>query len=146
MLARLASAALLSFALCGVASAQSKSADPNATPPKFQKQFPFGFQWTAISINGKGIADNRPTLQVDDQLRARGFAGCNTYSATSFPLQQQRFAVGPLAVTRKACDNSVMALEKAFLVALRTAAHWDIKDGALVIEGPNGQIKFDRAL
>ncbi len=146
MIARLASAALLSFALCGVAFAQNKPADPNATPPKLQKQFPFGFQWTASSVNGKAVSSNRPTLQVDDQLRARGFAGCNTYSATSFPLQQQRFAVGPLAVTRKACDSSVMALEKSFLVALRTAARWDLKDGFLIIEGPNGQIKFERAL
>ena len=77
---------------------------------------------------------------------AKGFGGCNTFSATAYPLQQQRFAVGPVAVTKRACEKDVMERERVFLVLLRTAAVWDVKDGQLLITGNNGQLKFDRAL
>ncbi|MCP8939173.1 META domain-containing protein [Alsobacter sp. SYSU M60028] len=150
MLVRLLHAAAFTLAFGGVALAQSAPlADPKAGAggvPKAQKQFPLNFQWTASSLNGKPYSGTRPTLQIDDQLRARGFAGCNTFSATAYPLQQQRLAVGPLAVTRKGCDPGVMALEKSFLVALRTAARWDLKDGYFVVEGPNGELRFERGL
>lgn len=157
MSARLSTAiAALAFAglwSCG-ASAQmqrpspAKPAGDSDVPSltKQQKQFPVGMQWTLVTLNGKTVSENRPTVMIDDALRARGFAGCNTFSATAYPLNQQRFAVGPIAVTKRACDKGVMDLEKTFLVLFRTGAVWDLKDGQLVIQGNNGQLKFERAL
>ena len=113
---------------------------------KQPKQFPVGMQWTLVSLNGKTVSDNRPTLMIDDALRARGFGGCNTFSATAYPLNQQRFAVGPIALTKRSCDKGVMDLERTFLVLFRTAAVWDTKDGQLVIQGNNGMLRFERAL
>lgn len=148
MSARLLHAAAILIALGGTALAQSAPSpvDPKGGVPGAQKQFPLGKQWTAYSLGGKTFSGVRPSLQIDDQLRARGFAGCNTFSATAYPLAQQRIAVGPIAVTRKACDGPVMALEKSFLLALRTGARWDLKDGYFVIEGPNGELRFERGL
>jgi heat shock protein HslJ len=111
-----------------------------------EKQFPLGSSWTASSLNGRPFGGERPSMTLDDQLRAKGFAGCNTYSATAFPLRQQGFAVGPVAVTRRACDAASMATERAFLVALRTAQRWDLVGGQLVLRGQNAEIRFDRAL
>jgi heat shock protein HslJ len=110
------------------------------------KQFPIGMQWTLVSMNGKAVGDNRPTMMIDEALRARGFAGCNTFSATAYPLPQQRIAVGPIALTRKACDKGVMERERAFLVVLRTAQAWDVKDGQLILGGQNGELRFERTL
>jgi heat shock protein HslJ len=114
--------------------------------PRPEKQFPLGAAWSAVSVGGKPVSGERPSLLVDDQLRAKGFGGCNTYSATAYPLNQQGLAVGPVAVTRRACDGGQMNSERAFLVALRGARKWDLVEGRLVITGVAGEIRFERAL
>jgi heat shock protein HslJ len=76
----------------------------------------------------------------------RGFAGCNTFSATSYPLRQQGLAVGPFALTKKTCDKGIMASERAFLTALRGAARWDSDGKELVVKGTAGDLKFERVL
>ena len=110
------------------------------------KQFPIGMQWTLVSVSGKPVTDNRPTVMIDEALRARGFAGCNTFSATAYPLAQQRIAVGPIAVTKRGCDKGLMEREKAFLVLFRTSQAWDVKDGQLILGGQNGELRFERTL
>ena len=125
-----------------------------ATPPsgnpvpqsKRDKVFDVGSTWIAISLNGKPFAGERPSLTIDKQFQARGFGGCNTFMATAYPLREQRFAVGPLALTKKACDKSVMAAEQQFFVALRHSAQWDIVGSSLVIKTQNGELKFERGL
>ena len=113
--------------------------------PQARKQFPFGAQWLAVSLNGQRYdTADRPALSIDSQMRARGFGGCNTFSATSYPLNQQRFAVGPLALTKKNCDAKIMERERAFLIALRTAQQWDVKEGALILVGQGGELRFER--
>ncbi len=113
--------------------------------PQARKVFPFGAQWLAVSLNGKRYDMNdRPALNIDSQMRARGFGGCNTFSATSYPLNQQRFAVGPIALTKKACTPALMELEREFLVALRTAQQWDLSGGALILRGQAGELRFER--
>ena len=117
-----------------------------ATKPT-EKIFPLDSIWTAVSINGKPFGgSDRPSFIIDKQYRARGYGGCNTFAATAFPLREQHLAVGPLALTKKSCDKSLQASEQAFLVALRTAAQWDLVGSQLVIKSPNGELRFDRAL
>jgi heat shock protein HslJ len=148
--------ALFASSLIGAGVAEAQNARSQARPTqdndsivpqaRTEKQFPLGSAWTVISINNKPISGERPTLIVDDQLRGKGFAGCNTYSATAYPLREQGFAVGPVAVTRKACDGAASANERAFLVALRGARKWDMVNGQIVIQGVAGEIRFERAL
>ncbi len=152
---RIAALAVLATFACTSFEAQAQSrkqqreaaaAQQNAPPPKQEKQFPLGGSWTAVSISGKPPGSNRPTLQVDENLRGTGFAGCNIFSATAYPLREQAFAVGPIALTKKACDAGQMASERAFLVALRAAQKWDLVDGRLVITGGAGELRFERGL
>ena len=111
------------------------------------KRFPLGMAWIAVSMNGKTISGTeRPGFTLDDQFRVQGFGGCNSFQTTAFPLREQGIAVGPLALTKRSCDKSVMAAEMAFLTALRTSAKWDTQVGTLVIKGPNGELKFERSL
>jgi heat shock protein HslJ len=151
-------AVLAVAALCGFGSvpAEAQNAGRNPRTPAQddnpvpqaarEKQFPLGAAWSAISINGKPVGGERPTLVVDEQLRAKGFAGCNTFSATAFPLREQGFVVGPVAVTRKTCEGGANANERAFLVALRGSRKWDLEGGRLVLQGAAGELRFERAL
>jgi heat shock protein HslJ len=111
-----------------------------------EKTFPLGASWSAVSMNGKSIADRRATLQVDPSLRGTGFGGCNTFSASAYPMRQQGFAVGPLALTKRSCDKGASEFERSYLMALRAARSWDIVNGKLVIKGGAGELQFDRGI
>lgn len=114
-------------------------------PKKIEKNFPLGKNWIAVSLNGKRYGGaERPSFVLDSQFRARGFGGCNTFSAVAFPLRDMGIAVGPLALTRRACDKGVQSAETAYLSALRYAQKWDIINGQLVMKGPAGELRFDR--
>ncbi len=111
------------------------------------KIFPLGSAWVASSLNGKPFSGERPTFKLDDQMRATGFSGCNTYATAAYPLREQTLAVGPFALTKKSCDKATMALEQAFLVALRSSGKWDIQGRNLIIQTQNGgQLVFERSL
>lgn len=140
--------------LSGVSAQQSKEGRNPERPgalqdikKKEEKRFPLGMAWIATSMNGKPWGGTeRPAFSIDEQFRVRGFGGCNSFSTTAFPLREQGIAVGPLALTKRNCDKTVMASEMAFLTALRTSAKWDLQIGSLVIRGPNGELKFERSL
>jgi heat shock protein HslJ len=149
-------ALLLALAIAPAAYAQTPSrpaASPSAAPgavmvpqPRQDKIFPLGATWIAVSLNGKPFSGDRPSFSLDQQFRAKGFSGCNTYAATAYPLKEQNLAVGPFALTKKACDKALMASEQAFLVALRSAAKWDQQGSTLIIKSQNGELRFERAL
>jgi heat shock protein HslJ len=125
---------------------QGKSSEDEVKAGK-EKTFPTGAQWTLVSLNNREFSGpNRPTMQLDANFRIKGFAGCNTFSATAYPQARQGFAVSAIAQTKKACESGVMAAEKDFLVALLTSSFWDLRGGFLVIKSPRGEMKFDRAL
>ena len=130
--------------------AQAQQSGGSKPPPRKQEQaqktFPLGASWVAVSLNGKAYSGDRPTLNVDENFRGRGFSGCNTFSASAYPLRQQAFAVGPFALTRKSCSAEVMNLEKAYLTALRTVQSWDIVGSTLIMKGQGGELRFERGL
>ena len=153
---RLAAIAMSAAAMTATADAQSSGGKSGQQKQqekkpsildKREKQFPVPSSWVALTLNGKpyGGAD-RPAFSLDKQYRARGFGGCNTFSTTAYPLREQRFAVGPLALTKKQCDKGVMDLERAFFVAMRTAMQWDLDGLTLVIKGQNGELRFERSI
>ena len=155
-LAALSAAAALAVALAATTT-HARSAGPDrqnqqqqqqeSTPAaKQEKTFPTKAAWVAVSLDGKPFTGERPSFILDQQFRARGFGGCNTFSATAYPLREQRFAVGPIAFTKKACDKNVMEAERRFLVALRTAVQWDLVGPQLVIKSQAGELRFERTL
>jgi heat shock protein HslJ len=148
----LRSAALL-IALATASLAQAQTATRSAAPapglvpqPRQEKIFPLGTTWVAVSLNGRPFTGDRPSFSLDQQFRAKGFAGCNTYAATAYPLREQNLAVGPFALTKKTCDKGLMASEQAFLVALRAGGKWNQEGSTLVIKSQSGELKFERAL
>jgi heat shock protein HslJ len=124
-------------------------APSNPVPqPRQEKVFPVNVSWRAVSFNGRGFQGEPPAMTLDAQLRIKGFGGCNTFSATAYPLRNQGIAVGPLAITKRACPGGRTEAERSFLVALRTAQKWDVMNNGsqLVIRGQNGELRFERSL
>ncbi|WP_293806782.1 META domain-containing protein [uncultured Bosea sp.] len=111
-----------------------------------EKTFPLGASWSVVALNGKPVQDRRATLMVDMNLRGTGFGGCNTFSAAAYPLRQQGFAVGPIALTKRSCDKGMLEFEKAFLLALRATSKWDLVSGRLVLKGGAGEVTLSRSL
>ena len=85
-------------------------------------------------------------MRIDNQFRGAGFSGCNTWSATMWPVRNQRFAVGGVAVTKKACPQPAMQFEQAFLHALFAAPQWDLVNGLLEVKSQSGTLSFARGL
>lgn len=137
-------ALLVVLSLSGVA-ASSVAFAQGAQPPKEEKTFPKDSNWTLRTMNGKPLpAGAEATLKIDGQFRGSGFSGCNTWSATMWPVRQQRFAVGPVALTKKQCDASKMAFERAFLVILHNRSSWDLVNGMLEVKSDSGSLAFVR--
>ncbi len=114
-------------------------------PRQVEKVFPVGVSWVAVSLGGKTFSGDRPTFNLDSQFRGRGFGGCNTYSATVYPLRNQTLAVGPIALTKRQCPGG-NAMEQSFLMALRSAQKWDIVGSTLIMQTGNGELRFNRSL
>jgi heat shock protein HslJ len=142
--------ALLLAGLATAASAQMRQKDsddpPKPLPPQ-QKNFPLDQTWALRDINNKPVpAGLDASLKIDGNLRGSGYTGCNSWSATLYPVKDQHLAVGPFALTKKQCDKDVMATEFGFLSALTGNPTWDLVNGELVIKGPKGTLRLSRSL
>ncbi len=139
-----------SAATLGRPAGPTRQVDPKVPQPgegPAGKVFPLNSSWVAVSLNGKPFSGERPSFKLDDQLRATGFGGCNTYATAAYPLREQGLAVGSFALTKRSCDKSAMAIEQAFLVALRSSGKWEIQGRNLIIRTQNGgQLLFERSL
>lgn len=155
MLKPLLSAAALAAALCCASASFAGSKGPQSEedkgPPKplppLQKNFPLDQTWSLKEINGKPVPSSLDaSLKIDGNLRGSGYTGCNSWSATLYPVKDQHLLVGPFALTKKQCAKDVMALEYGFLSNLTGNPTWDLVNGDLVIKGPRGSLRLARSL
>jgi len=142
---------LAAFAAPGLALAQARpqpqpqAQQKPAQPPKEEKNFPKDSNWTLRTMNGKPLPQGvEATLRIDGQFRGSGFSGCNTWSATMWPVRQQRFAVGPVALTKKQCDAQKLAFERTYLSILHNGSSWDLVGGLLEVKSGSGTLAFAR--
>ncbi|MGA8713344.1 MAG: META domain-containing protein, partial [Roseiarcus sp.] len=147
-------AAVCAAALCFVAAASAGAAmngpqedEPPKPLPPLQKNFPLDQTWSLRELNGKPVPEGLDaSLKIDGNLRGSGFTGCNSWSATLYPVKDQHLAVGPFALTKKQCAKDVMAVEIGFLSSLVGNPTWDLVNGDLVIKGPRGSMRLARSL
>jgi heat shock protein HslJ len=143
--------AIALIALGAVFAAQAARAEDGDKPkeplPPQQKNFPLDQTWSLRELNGKPIDSTLDvSLKIDSALRGSGFTGCNSWSATMYPVKDQHLMTGPYALTKKQCDKDVMAIEFGFLSALMAQPSWDLVNGELVIKGPRGALRMVRSL
>ena len=143
-------AVALSFGSVAYAAQKGPQSEEDDTPkplPPLQKNFPLDQTWSLRELNGKPVPPGMDiSLKIDGSLRGSGFTGCNSWSATLYPVKDQHLAVGPYALTKKQCPKDVMQLELGFLSALIGNPVWDLVNGDLVIKGPRGALRLARSL
>jgi heat shock protein HslJ len=144
-------AAALCFTAAAYAGQNGPQSEEDQGPPKplppQQKNFPLDQTWSLRELNGKPVpAGVDVSLKIDGSLRGSGYTGCNSYSATMYPVKDQHLAVGPYALTKKQCAKDIMALEMGFLSGLLGSPEWDLVNGDLVIKGPRGTMRLARSL
>ncbi len=71
--------------------------------------------------------------------KVAGFAGCNSYTGP-YTTNGNVAAIGPLATTRAACAEDVMAQETAYLAALQGVARVERRGQTLLLQDRNGSI------
>ena len=116
MLKSVSFVAAVAAALCFTAAAYGAQKGPQSEednqPPKplppMQKNFPLDQTWSLRELNGKPVpAGLDISLKIDGTLRGSGYTGCNSWSATVYPVKDQHLAVGPYALTKKECPKDV---------------------------------------
>ena len=118
---------------------------PKALEPE-QKQFPTKVAWTLSALDTEKIdLGLNISFTVDGNYRASGFSGCNSWSATMYPLKNQRLATGPYAVTRKSCDKATNEREYRILSIFASGPNWDLVGDQLVVKGQQGTLYFTRS-
>jgi heat shock protein HslJ len=151
VLAAALGAALVFCTAAAFAGSSGPQSEEDQGPPKplppLQKNFPLDQTWSLRELNGKPVpAGLDASLKIDGTYRGSGFSGCNSWSATLYPVKDQHLAVGPFAITKKQCDKDIMAVEVGFLSSLIGNPTWDLVNGDLVIKGPRGSVRLARSL
>jgi heat shock protein HslJ len=142
----IAAAALVSATALAKPLPNQNDDAPKPLPP-LQKNFPLDQTFSLRELNGKPVsAELDVSFKLDGAFHASGFSGCNSWSATAYPQQNQHLLVGGFALTKKACDKTDQAIEQGFLRALLGTPAWDLVNGELVFKGPGGTMRLARSL
>ena len=136
-------ASVTSFSVSSFASGDSlELAGPDVTLAFFEEVPPerlplVGTDWELDSVfSGDAvsstIAGTRVTMTLADDGSVSGSGGCNTYSGTS-TRDGDALSFGPLASTKMACADDVMAQESAFLEAMALVGELSIEGTRLTL-------------
>jgi heat shock protein HslJ len=90
-----------------------------------------GTSWNVLGVNnGKGgvvtsALSEKLTMNFGADGKVSGFSGCNTYNGP-FTTSGNTIKIGPLGVTRMACEQEANEMETQFLAALQNAATYRV--------------------
>lgn len=112
--------------------------DPSARPAIDPKPI-LDRNWTAEEIGGLAVTPDDSTLSIASDMRAGGRGGCNSYF-TQAQISNDRLAFSPVAATRMACSETVMAREAVFFDALNATRFWRLSGEKLELLDAGGKI------
>lgn len=106
-----------------------------------------GTRWQLIHIREldalSPILETQITLLFDDEGRAGGSAGCNSYGST-YTVDGDSIRFADAFSTMMACQQSIMDLESRYLAALSAATSYTLTDGQLRITfGEEQELVFE---
>jgi heat shock protein HslJ len=118
-----------------------------ATLSRLSNQLP-GTSWDVTSYNTGSqavrslIIGTEITLTLAEDGSVSGNASCNDYTGT-YELDGDRITIGPLATTRKACQDpqGVMDQEMQYLAALQSAEVWANSNTRLELRDSDGSLQ-----
>ena len=106
--------------------------------------------WNLTALDGEGVEVKgaKPlSLLFDINIGiARGFAGCNGFSA-EFGLKEQELQIYGVFHTELGCDPSVMDIEKRYIKALEEVENYVLEGNTLFLKAGNTVLaKFSREI
>jgi heat shock protein HslJ len=113
---------------------------------RFQREPPpqlAGVNWKVTSFNNNRhavvgvLGQSSITMSFKDGTVA-GSAGCNNFHG-KYSTAGSKLEVGPLATTRRACEEPLMTQEREFLAALASAVTWSIDGNVLDMHRADGE-------
>lgn len=91
-----------------------------------------GTEWTLQSITGEDTSSFGVTAVFAEDFSVSGFSGCNQYSG-GYAVDGDSIAIGPLAATRKLCEDDANTVETAFLNAMEAVDVMSISGQTLTL-------------
>ena len=140
-------ALVLSAALAACTGPAASSSTAAASPAPAGDRLD-GTAWALVSMGDQpALTDAKPTLAFAAGT-ASGSSGCNTFNGP-YRVRGPSLALGPLASTRKACPDALMAFEHAYLAALGGVTTWavpqDVPMGTqLTLSGTGPKLVFTK--
>jgi heat shock protein HslJ len=113
---------------------------------RFQREPPpqlAGVKWKVTSFNNNRhavvgvLGESNLTLSFEDG-QVSGSAGCNSFHG-KYSTEGSQLTLGPLATTRRACEEPLMNQEREFLAALASAVTWSIEGNVLDMHRADGE-------
>jgi heat shock protein HslJ len=108
-------------------------------PPRLE-----GVSWEITGFNNgrsavvSPVTGTAPTLSFEAGV-VTGHTGCNGFRA-SYTVSGDQVAIGPAALTRKACPgDGVMEQERELVAAIESAKTWTVRDGVLDVHRADGE-------
>ncbi|MCA9950042.1 MAG: META domain-containing protein [Anaerolineales bacterium] len=99
-----------------------------------------GTAWNMLTMNGNPPAEGTQITAVfDTNGTVNGYSGCNDYFGP-YSTDETTLSAGPLAVTRRACDETTGPQEIAYLDALESVTNYQITDNQLMLANASGEI------
>ncbi len=135
------SVVLTALVLVACTPEASPTVSPTRSPVGGRGSILWGTSWKLVSIGGVHLpAGVGVSLDLTPD-EASGRSGCNHY-AGSYTVDGRAITFGPMSVTRMACPEPLMSVERAYLAALASATTWAIPVDApvaieLAISGPD---------
>ena len=131
----------------GGADGQKSTPGSERPPPKQDKSFPIErlLDGASASTASRSRASGRPSSSTSSSA-TRGFGGCNTFSATAYPLRAAEIRGRTVrARPKKSCDKGGWHSSRpSWSPAHR--GEWDRWLGILVVKTQNGELKFERSI
>lgn len=96
-------------------------------------------KWELSVMDGKKIRENPPIyLEFTADKLVRGFVGCNQLSGKYLLENDSQISFNYLGLTRLACHDKKMKMEKQVLKLLKTADNFSFENGRLILN--NGSV------
>ena len=113
---------------------------------RFQREPPpqlAGVNWKVTSFNNNrqavvGVLGQSSITMSFKDGQVAGSAGCNNFHGT-YATEGTKLTLGPLATTRRACEEPLMTQEQEFLAALASAVTWSIDGNVLDMHRADGE-------
>lgn len=119
--------------LCSVSCSTNKAGTSGSQPSIFDTE------WALSSIKAKDTKEavafnkeNPPTLRVNADKTANGFAGCNRFTGSA-TVEGKSIKLGRMGMTRMFCEQG-MTVESAMANLFEVADNFEIKGGKLMLK------------